>query len=41
MAVGFAAGFTIGRPLESIPVAHVIDAYGVAEISFPFSRSIT
>jgi len=31
----------MGLPAESIPLAHVIVAYGLAEISFPVSRSIT
>jgi hypothetical protein len=36
-----AAGFSMGRPFASIPVAQFTGAKGFAEMNFPFSRSIT
>jgi hypothetical protein len=36
-----ADGTIIGRPVLSMPVAHVMLANGVAEISSPVARSIT
>jgi hypothetical protein len=43
--VGFsrytAAGFTMGRPVESMPVAQFTNTNGSAEINSPVSRSST